>query len=174
MPSSLLPPRPHQPTHPVGQSVAPTSRHPTGSRDGGLRAFVRPLACAALIGCATCVTPDAALAEGKALTGIDLVTAISALSKDAPDLSFVLLIKLLQRNGYDIQSVDVTFLNRARIIAANRWHRREVIVSRTSGEILRDVLLDDSGAGIESTVLPPLPPDYFIVPRSGRFPEVPQ
>jgi len=140
----------------------------------GLRPSWRSVARAGLFGLAALVSAGPASAEEKALTGIDLVNAISALSKDAPDLSFVLMIKLLERNGYTIQSVDVTFLNRARIIAANPWHRREVVISRTSGEILRDMLIDDSGAGLNSTLLPPLPPDYFIFPRSGRFPEVPQ
>ncbi len=48
----------------------------------------------------------------------------------------------LTATNYEIEGVSTTLLGRTRIMANNGQHRREVIVSRSTGEILSDVLLD--------------------------------
>ena len=61
------------------------------------------------------------------------------------------VIAQLQNSGYRIDEVKSTFLGRIRIIAHNRVHVREVIVSRSTGEVKRDVVLEvmagNSGGG---------------------------
>ncbi|MBF9033966.1 hypothetical protein HKCCE2091_06925 [Rhodobacterales bacterium HKCCE2091] len=52
------------------------------------------------------------------------------------------ILAALDAQGYQIVSVSSTWLNRVRIRARNSEHVREIIVSRASGEILRDALLD--------------------------------
>ena len=48
------------------------------------------------------------------------------------------VIQGLQQGGYRIISIKSTFLGRIRIMAENRTHRREIIVSRSTGVIFRD------------------------------------
>ena len=52
------------------------------------------------------------------------------------------VIAQLQDVGYRIVEVKSTFLGRIRILARNKVHLREVIVSRSTGEIKRDVILE--------------------------------
>lgn len=54
---------------------------------------------------------------------------------------FLTIITALSRVGYEIVSTDVTLLNRVRIRAENDNHLREIVVSRASGRVLRDVVV---------------------------------
>ena len=63
------------------------------------------------------------------------------------------VITTLETSGYTIVSVKRTLLRRLRITAANGAHTREVIVSRSTGEIRRDSVFlvasaDDSNTKI--------------------------
>lgn len=55
---------------------------------------------------------------------------------------FLAIIEALSNAGYDILSADVTLLNRVRIRADNGSHLREIVVSRASGRVLRDVVVE--------------------------------
>jgi len=54
---------------------------------------------------------------------------------------FLAIIAALSDAGYEILSTDVTLLNRVRIRADNGSHLREIVVSRASGRVLRDVVV---------------------------------
>lgn len=55
--------------------------------------------------------------------------------------AYQVVIAGLQADGYKILWVRRSFLGRYRIQASNAMHLREVVVSRTTGEILRDAIL---------------------------------
>jgi len=62
----------------------------------------------------------------------------------------------LHKIGYEVQSIKTTFLGRIRVVAENGKYRREVIVSRTTGEIRSDRIIkvltaDDSDTGNAAT-----------------------
>ncbi len=126
-----------------------------------------------LAGCLA-LHPLTASAGETAAKGIDIDAAIAALAQDAPDLAFVLLVRLLQQRGYAIESVTTTMLGRVRIVAVNALHRRELVVSRASGQVLRDALVKVFRDDPDQVALPPLPSDYFLFPRVGSYPEVPK
>ena len=52
------------------------------------------------------------------------------------------VIEALEASGYAVLSVRETLLNRVRIRARNALHLREIVISRASGSILRDVVLE--------------------------------
>ncbi len=56
-------------------------------------------------------------------------------------LGYTDVLVMLERTGYHVVKMDSTLLGRVRILARNREHLREVIVSRSTGEIKRDVIL---------------------------------
>jgi hypothetical protein len=69
---------------------------------------------------------------------------------DMPDPQgrYLRVVYALDREGYTIVSVRQTMLNRALIRARNTSHLREVVISRASGNVLRDVIIEDfSGQG---------------------------
>lgn len=51
------------------------------------------------------------------------------------------VVRMLERNGYLIVKMTSTMLGRVKITASNRAHLREVVVSRSTGEIKHDVIL---------------------------------
>jgi hypothetical protein len=57
------------------------------------------------------------------------------------------VIMQLQNGGYRIEEVKRTFLGRIRILARNKVHLREVIVSRSTGEVKRDVVIEVMASG---------------------------
>lgn len=52
------------------------------------------------------------------------------------------VLEALDRSGYRVLSVRETLLNRVRIRAENDFHLREIVISRSSGAILRDVSIE--------------------------------
>lgn len=60
-----------------------------------------------------------------------------------PQDRYVAIVKALDENGYTIMNVRQTILNRALIRARNQYHLREIVVSRASGQVLRDVIIED-------------------------------
>jgi len=66
---------------------------------------------------------------------------------EAPDLSlasaYLRTIEALDADGYVIDSLGKTWLNRV-IVRAHKGHvRREIVVSQSTGLVLRDVIFDD-------------------------------
>lgn len=55
--------------------------------------------------------------------------------------SYTDVIAGLERNGYRVVSMSSTMLGRVKILAQNRVHLREIVVSRSTGEIKHDVIL---------------------------------
>lgn len=55
--------------------------------------------------------------------------------------SYTDVVVALQVRGYEILELRQTFLGRIRIVAQNDVHVREIVVSRTTGEIKRDIVL---------------------------------
>ncbi len=56
----------------------------------------------------------------------------------------------LTRQGFEIQSVEMTFLGRMRFVLESDQMTREVVVSRTTGAILRDTLTPKSNTSANS------------------------
>ncbi len=52
------------------------------------------------------------------------------------------VVRGLEAVDYQIEDVTTTTLGRTRITANNGEHRREVIVSQTTGEVLSDMIMD--------------------------------
>lgn len=61
---------------------------------------------------------------------------------DIGRINYVQVIDALSLNGYQIVSVTDTMLNRVKIRARNASHLREIVVSRASGHVLRDALVE--------------------------------
>lgn len=55
--------------------------------------------------------------------------------------SYVDVISALKQSGYTVLKVERTLLGRVRILAKNHEHLREMVVSRTTGEVKRDVIV---------------------------------
>ncbi|MBI1220156.1 MAG: hypothetical protein GC186_16590 [Rhodobacteraceae bacterium] len=69
------------------------------------------------------------------------------------------VIRALQAQGYTIVSINKTLLNRVRIRAQDSDYLREIVVSPSSGEILRDAVVT------EFHPMPNVPPqDQTFVP----------
>lgn len=62
--------------------------------------------------------------------------------EDLPEFRYLEVVRALDEAGYRIVSITDTFLNRIRIRASNADHLREVIISRSSGQVLRDALIE--------------------------------
>jgi hypothetical protein len=86
-----------------------------------------------------------------------LLTAVVALTIAAGALPAA-----LDRSGYEIVSVTDTMLNRVKIRARNTYHLREIVVSRASGAILRDGLVESYA----TPQAPPLVPIEQIIQNS--------
>lgn len=48
------------------------------------------------------------------------------------------VIQMLKENGYTVVSVKRTFLGRAKVTVSNNLHTREIIVSRSTGEVMHE------------------------------------
>ena len=55
--------------------------------------------------------------------------------------SYVDVIEMLESAGYRVNGMKTTFLGRVKIQAQNRQHLREVVVSRSTGEIKSDRII---------------------------------
>lgn len=92
----------------------------------------------------------AAAAAGVALSALPAVAQTRAATQDAviTQPGYADVISALRSDGYRIVSVDRTFLGRIRIVAQNNRHVREVIVSRSTGEIKSNMVIEVlAGAG---------------------------
>jgi len=66
-------------------------------------------------------------------------------------LTYIDVIANLENSGYRIIDMRSTFLGRIKLRADNSIHQREVVVSRSTGEILSDVIVIVYGARNEAT-----------------------
>ncbi len=80
--------------------------------------------------------PAASVAQGTDLSGLAGSYQL-AQNRDYNDV-----VNGLTATNYEIEDIGTTLLGRTRILANNGLHRREVIVSRTTGEVLSDMVLD--------------------------------
>lgn len=74
-------------------------------------------------------------------TAADTTQGRVILVEELPEFRYLDVIEALDDAGYRILSVGTTLLNRVRIRASNDRHVREIVVSRSTGEILRDAVL---------------------------------
>lgn len=56
-----------------------------------------------------------------------------------PSEPYLEIIESLGNSGFLIEQINRTWLNRIRIIAVNDQIRREIVISQSTGQILRDV-----------------------------------
>lgn len=104
-----------------------------------LKIKVLTAATAALIAVLPAYAPAAtatAQAEGRvqAIATMDNFTV-------AQVQSYLDVIVQLEANGYTLDSVEKTLLGRMKITAHNRVHVRELVVSRSTGEVMRDTVV---------------------------------
>ena len=95
-----------------------------------------------VLSCLALIAPSgAALAQsaGSGVTEAELAVAENGFALQ--------LVTSLQESGYTIVEVRKSLLGRVRVIAENDRHRREIVVSRTTGEIRRDALINANGLG---------------------------
>ncbi|MEX0971146.1 MAG: hypothetical protein WD046_11960 [Paracoccaceae bacterium] len=56
-----------------------------------------------------------------------------------PDARYIEIIESLGAAGFLIERINHTWLNRIRIVAVNDRIRREIVISQSTGQVLRDV-----------------------------------
>ena len=86
-----------------------------------------------------------ALAAGAATPAYADVPTTPSFEVAAAD-GYLLVASELEQSGYRIVSITRTMLGRIRITARSGRHEREVIVSRSTGEVLRDMITKEIGA----------------------------
>jgi hypothetical protein len=115
-----------------------------------LRPGLQPLLLTALVALtiATGALPAAAMGKRSVTPRVGHLAIYLA---DSVRYNYAEVTDALDRSGYEIVSVTDTMLNRVKIRARNPYHLREIVVSRASGAILRDGL-------VESYATPQAPP----------------
>jgi hypothetical protein len=78
-----------------------------------------------------------------AVIGLALLPATAARADDDDDLED--LIEVLEDQGYDKIELEQTMLGRTRILARKDGGTREIIINARTGEVLRDVWIDQRG-----------------------------
>lgn len=71
------------------------------------------------------------------VSGVDPVRV-----QHSPQWRYIDVLEALDSEGYTIVSVTDTLLNRVKIRARSSQHLREIVVSRASGQILRDAVIE--------------------------------
>ncbi|WP_114965567.1 hypothetical protein [Alkalilacustris brevis] len=67
---------------------------------------------------------------------------VMAASAQPPELRHIQVLTALEDAGYTLVELRRTWLNRILIRARNSRHLREIVISRSTGSILRDVVLE--------------------------------
>lgn len=97
-----------------------------------------PLPRALTAALALCLAPFAVQADpASRVAGMDVFNV-----QASPQWRYIDVLEALDAEGYTIVSVTDTLLNRVKIRARNRQHLREIVVSRASGQILRDAIIE--------------------------------
>lgn len=118
----------------VRQSDDPTFPKAPRGRHASARAVL--WACALLCLPLQVGAQDLFLTESPSEDGVEIIV------ERAPQFRYLDVIDALDAEGYQILSLTNTLLNRVRIQARNSVHLREIIISRASGTILRDAILE--------------------------------
>ncbi|MBT8425379.1 MAG: hypothetical protein HKP29_03415 [Silicimonas sp.] len=108
-----------------------------------MRKYTMTIATAALVATAT---PSAA-AVANAGAAASFLIAVSA-------QSYVEVIGMLEESGYRVTGMKSTLLGRIKILAQNREHLREVVVSRSTGEIKSDRIIRVFASGSDGDTRP--------------------
>lgn len=82
------------------------------------------------------------LKVGLSALAVACMGAVPALSETLEDK----VVRALRRQGYRDIKTNRTFLGRLRVIAKKGERRREIILNRQTGEVLRDVIVGRSGS----------------------------
>ncbi|MBQ2259813.1 MAG: hypothetical protein II336_00420 [Loktanella sp.] len=86
-----------------------------------------------------------------------------------PQARYVRVIQTLDQNGYEIVDLRNTLLNRALIRARNQRHLREIVVSRASGQVLRDVVIEEFTAPPSDEPSPAIPLEMILENNDGQI-----
>ena len=119
---------------------------------------------ARLSACAAFFTPLFAVAglAGPARADLMLSDLSTVHFIQSDRVNYVEVIDALTVNGYQIVSVTDTMLNRVRIRARNVSHLREIVVSRASGQVLRDAIIETYAPIERPEVVPAVPLDRLM------------
>ncbi|ATX64540.1 hypothetical protein LY39_03564 [Roseinatronobacter bogoriensis subsp. barguzinensis] len=110
---------------------------------------------------------------GETDRGLSVVDVERIIGLDGHD-HYITVLETLDRRGYTIVEVSSTWLNRLRIWAENNVHRREIVVSRTNGRILRDVILETYHTSTsEVEIIPVAPLEELLQNHPGGIRIVP-
>ena len=84
------------------------------------------------------LTPAAGQADpASRVAGVDVFRV-----QHSPQWRYIDVLEALDKEGYTVVSVTDTLLNRVKIRARSSQHLREIVVSRASGQILRDAVIE--------------------------------
>lgn len=115
------------------------------------------------------VTP----AAGDTSRGLSIIDVERIVGRDGSN-HYTAVLQTLDQRGYTIVEVSNTWLNRLRIWADNNSHRREIVVSRANGRILRDAVVETFGRnGVQPQVIPVIPIEELLENHSGGIRIVP-
>jgi len=105
--------------------------------------------------------------------GLSIVDVERIVGRDGSN-HYTAVLQTLDQRGYTIVEVSNTWLNRLRIWADNSSHRREIVVSRSNGRILRDAIVETYGRnGVQPQVIPVIPIEELLENHSGGIRIVP-
>jgi len=116
---------------------------------------------------------SATAVAGQSGRGMSIVDVERSVGREGND-HYIAVLQTLEQRGYSIVEVSSTLLNRLRIWAENNVHRREIVVSRANGRILRDVIVETyENAGADPQVIPMVPIEDLLQNHSGGIRIVP-
>jgi len=116
---------------------------------------------------------SATAVAGQSGRGMSIVDVERSVGREGNE-HYIAVLQTLEQRGYSIVEVSSTLLNRLRIWAENNVHRREIVVSRANGRILRDVIVETyENAGADPQVIPMVPIEDLLQNHSGGIRIVP-
>ncbi len=116
---------------------------------------------------------SATAVAGQSGRGMSIVDVERSVGREGNE-HYIAVPQTLEQRGYSIVEVSSTLLNRLRIWAENNVHRREIVVSRANGRILRDVIVETyENAGADPQVIPMVPIEDLLQNHSGGIRIVP-
>ncbi|WFE76877.1 hypothetical protein [Roseinatronobacter sp. S2] len=115
----------------------------------------------------------ATTAAGETQRGLSIMDVERIVGRDGSN-HYTAVLRTLEQRGYTIVEVSNTWLNRLRIWAENNVHKREVVVSRANGRILRDAVVETYARnGVAPQVIPVVPIEELLENHSGGIRIVP-
>ena len=96
----------------------------------------------AIMTAATLMSAPALANGGNVNASVTAQAMASGSFEVAQNRTYLDVVASLEAEGYEITDVSKTWLGRIKIVATSKANLREVIVSRTTGEILSDVIVD--------------------------------